>query len=628
LYNLGQAQTLSVFCEAVAIEQSESQAIRLELEHILSSAGFSRSDRQSQFLRFLVEKHLEGKDNELKESVIGVEVFGRDPGYDPKLDAIVRTEAVRLRARLDKYYATEGSVNSLIIALPKGGYKPAFRARPTLPKARTPRRARTWWVAAASAAALIGAAGGAWLVSRTSEVSFTVAVLPLENLDRDPATDYFADGLTDEIIRNLSTIEGLTVPSRTSSFAVKGKSLDAKDAGRQLGADYLVEGSVLHAGDQLRINVALVRARDDARLWSQRFDRKLTDVFAIQDEISLGIANTLRLTLHPGRRRYEMNLEAYDLYLRGRQLMASFPTQGRPIAKPALDYFEKAIAKDPNYALAYAGTADAFLAIERNMGSAAPMGREGVARARAAAERAVELDPMLSEAHSAMASVRAREYAWQDAERGFHRAIELNPNNALAHLELGFSVLIVQGRFEEGLAAVRRAVRLDPLSPYANTEFGRALIWAGQYDEGIDQLRKAIALEPSRNRPYSLLARALSLQGKNAEALTVRDDAMKRGALLGSGPAADYPCVLARLGRREEVLALLQRQLDAPGAGARSVAQTYACLQDPERTLEYLEKAVAANEPNLAEILQSPDLAWMRTNSRFATLRQELNLAP
>ena len=242
-------------------ESAENQAVRQELEHLLSSAGFSRNDRQSQFLRFLVEKHLEGRDNELKESVIGVEVFGRDPGYDPKLDAVVRTEAVRLRARLDKYYATEGSADPLIIELPKGGYKPVFRARPTLQREGKTRPPRPWWVAAALGAAVVAASGATWWSARTSEGPFTVAVLPLENLDRDPGSDYFADGLTDEIIRNLSVIDGLTVPSRTSSFALKGKSLNPAEAGKRLGADYLVEGSVQHAGDQLRVNVALIRVR-------------------------------------------------------------------------------------------------------------------------------------------------------------------------------------------------------------------------------------------------------------------------------------------------------------------------------------------------------------------------------
>jgi TolB-like protein/Tfp pilus assembly protein PilF len=611
----------------VESESAKNQAVRRALEHLLSSAGFSRNDRQSQFLRFLVERHLEGRDNELKESVIGVEVFGRDPGYDPKLDGIVRTEAVRLRARLEKYYATEGSADPLIIELPKGGYKPVIRTRPTLQAEAKTLSARNWWVAAGLAAAVIAASGATWWTARSNEGAVTVAVLPIENLDRDPSSDYFADGLTDDIIRNLSVIDGLTVRSRTSSFALKGKSLNVGEAGKQLGADYLVEGSAQRAGDQLRVNVALIRVGHDDRLRYERFERRLTDVIAIQDEISRGIVNSLRLRFPSARRRYEANLEAYDLYVRGRQIMASFPTQGRPIAGPAIEYFEQAIAKDPNYAIAWAGMAHALVSVERNVG-AFSLGLCGLTRARAAAERAVELDPMLSEAHSAMASVRAREYAWPEAEQGFRRAIELNPNNALAHLELGGSVLVVQERFAEGLDEVRRAVRLDPLSPYVNTEFGRALMWAGQYDEAIEQLRKAIELEPSRNRPYSLLARALTLQGKNAEALTVRDAAVKRGARIVSGPAPDESCVLARLGRRDEALANVQGQLNKPVLAARAVALIYGCLGDAERTLEYLEKALAANEPNLPEIVQSPDLAWMRPNPRFATLRKELNLAP
>ena len=197
-----------------------------ELELVLSSAGFSRNERQSQFLRFLVERHLEGRDSELKESVIAVEVFGRDPGYDPKLDGIVRTEAMRLRARLDKYYAAEGSRDPLIIELPKGGYRPVFRERPT-PCNRCRECAlgldgmghRGGWLRLRLRRARPGGGRG-----RPGPV--TVAVLPFENQDQDPATDYFADGLTDEIIRNLSVIEGLTVPSRTSSFALKGKAIE------------------------------------------------------------------------------------------------------------------------------------------------------------------------------------------------------------------------------------------------------------------------------------------------------------------------------------------------------------------------------------------------------------------
>jgi TolB-like protein/Tfp pilus assembly protein PilF len=599
--------------------ESKEQAVRAALDRILSSKGFSRNDRQSQFLRFLVERHLDGRDNELKESVIGVEVFGRDPAYDPKLDAVVRTEAVRLRARLDKYYAAEGASDPLIIDLPKGGYKPAFRDRVPAQVRAALRSTRIWWIAAAVATAVIVALT-LWWRAQTRDASFSVAVLPFENLNRDPDTDYFVDGLTDEIIRNLSIIEGLTVPSRTSSFALRGKSLNAHEAGKQLGADYLIEGSVQHAGDQLRVNAALIRVRDDSRLWSERFERKLTDVFAIQDEISRGIVNTLRLKLSPGRRQYETNLGAYDDYLRARQLMASFPTQGRPIAVPAMEYFERAIAKDPHYALAYAGLADAYLAVERNVGAQSPIGRVGVPRARETAARAVELDPMLSEAHSAMASLRAREYAWHDAEQRYRRAIELNPNNALARLGLGYSVLLVQGRFEEGLNEIRRAVQLDPLSPYINTEYGRALVMAGRYDEATGQLRKAIALEPTRNRPYGELANVLSLQARHDEAFSVLDEAVKRGA---NQLLIKDPCIYARAGRRDEALALVrQRTVQIE----RVVARAYACLGQSDEVLDHLEKALEANEPNLPEIVQSPEMAPMHTNPRFAVVRKKLNL--
>ena len=461
-------------------------AIRQALERVLSSSGFARNERLSGFLRFLVERHLEGRDSELKESVIAHEVFGREADYDPKLDAIVRTEAVRLRARLEKYYQTDGSQDPWIIDLPKGGYRPVVRQRlavepaTDIPPGRPERAARVSrirWTAGAVAALVLVAIAAAWWWTRPGRQALTIAVLPLEN-QGDPANEYFADGLTDEIIRNLSLIEGVTVPSRTSSFAIKGKGLTPGEAGRQLGADYLVEGSVLHAGDQLRITVALVRARDEHRLWSDRFDRTLTDVFAIQDEISRGIVNTLRLNLSPGRRRYETNLEAYDLYLRGRHLMASFPApRGRPIALPAVKYFEQAIAKDGNYAIAYAGMADALIAIERNVGTANPWGATILSKAKDAAERAIKLDPMLSEGHSAMASIRAREYAWQEAERGFRQAIELNPNNALAHLELGTSVLVVQGRFDEGLREVRRALDSIGCPPTSTRKWARRSFW-------------------------------------------------------------------------------------------------------------------------------------------------------
>jgi tetratricopeptide (TPR) repeat protein len=233
---------------------------------------------------------------------------------------------------------------------------------------------------------------------------------------------------------------------------------------------------------------------------------------------------------------------------------------------------------------------------------------------------------MLSEAHSAMGSIHAREYAWEEAESSLRRAIHLNQNNAIAHAELGFHVLLMMGRVEEGLDEIGRAVRLDPLSPYMNTEYGRALFWAGRYDDAINRLRNAIALEPTRARAYGVLARTLYAQGRTSDAVAVFEEAIRRGALLPGVTNDDLACVAARAGRRGEevVTAMLQRQL--ANRVANIVARAYACLGDELQALEHLERALAAGEPNLAEILQAPDLGGMRANPRLAELRQKLDL--
>ncbi|MGH9657809.1 MAG: hypothetical protein ACRD96_04640, partial [Bryobacteraceae bacterium] len=308
----------------MATVDSETQAVRQQLERALASANFTHSERLSRFLRFVVERHLEGRDNELKESVIALEVFGnRD--YDPKQDSIVRTEAGRLRARLAEYYVGEGGGDAVIIELPKGGYVPVFRRAGAAVESNRSLRLRlgtrlgtrrSLTVALVCFAVALAAAG--WWRLQHQNAPISIAVLPLNNFSQDPANDYFADGLTDEIIRNLSIIDGLSVRSQTSSFAFKGKPRNVREAGKQLAADYILEGSVLRAGQQLRINARLVRVRDDLPLWSGRYDREVTDVFAIQDEMARGIVNGLRLKLGRGRRRYVSSTEAYVLVLRAR----------------------------------------------------------------------------------------------------------------------------------------------------------------------------------------------------------------------------------------------------------------------------------------------------------------------
>jgi adenylate cyclase len=269
-----------------------------------------------------VERHLDGKDDELKETLLAVEVFGRKPDYDPKQDSIVRTEAGRLRSKLIEYYAGEGRNDSVVIELPKGRYTPVFRITDVAAEHQRTLRSR-WSRVGLVTLALAIAVVGYWWGHKSSPID--IAVLPLKNLSPDASNEYFVDGLTDEIIRHLSTIEGLAVRSQTSSFAFKEASRNLGEVGKQLGVDYIVEGSVLRDGPRLRINAQLVRVRDDFMLWSGRFDRELTDIFAIQDEISRGVVNNLRLRLGHTRRRYETSVEAYDLYLQALALRVQGP---------------------------------------------------------------------------------------------------------------------------------------------------------------------------------------------------------------------------------------------------------------------------------------------------------------
>ena len=462
---------------------NEQDALQL-LGRVLSGSGFARNERMSRFLRFLVERHLEGRDNELKESLIAVEVFGRRPDYDPKLDSIVRTEAARLRARLIDYYAGEGRSDLVVIDVPKGGYIPVFRQREAAREGRKTRSGQRW-LSVALACSAVALAAASWWSLRHQNTPIRIAVLPLENLSPEPSSDYFADGLTDEIIRNLSVIDGLAVRSRTSSFALKGQRRNVREAGKQLEADYLLEGSVLRAGDQLRIDAQLIRARDDFPLWSGRFDRKLTDVFAIQDEIALGIVNNLRLQLGRGRRRYETSVEAYDFYLQGRALPLRRGLLG---VLQSIAPFEQAVAKDASFAPAYAGLGAAYAI--RSIQFPVDHPADESEKMRAAAEKALQLDPLLAEAHEALALVYARDSRWGEAEKSFRRAIELDPNRSSTYTHFALWLLYVLGRNDEALGQLRIAQKTDPLSPEVYLALALVLTSTGRYEQAAAQCLK------------------------------------------------------------------------------------------------------------------------------------------
>jgi TolB-like protein len=584
-------------------------AARRQLNRVLASDGFSRNERLARFLRFVVEQHLEGKDAEIKESVIAVEVFGRGSDHDPKQNSIVRNEAARLRARLNEYYVGEGKNDGLIIELPKGGYAPVFRqpavepATSSLgPGIKSPPRRRLWLLVATAAVALtVGTLGWWWFQHQNAPIA--IAVLPLTNLSQDPANDYLADGLTDEIIRNLSIIEGLAVRSQTSSFVFKGKPRNVREAGKLLEADYILEGSVLRAGQQLRINVQLVRVRDDFPLWSGRYDRELPDVLAIQDEISRGIVNSLRLKLGRGRRRYETNAEAYDLYLRARA-RAEDQTGLRGL-ESSIPFFEQTIVKDPSFAPAYAGLAVACAGLSGMDRFNADQRSELISKMRVAAEKAIELDPLSAEAHRALGLMYARDAQWGQSEKSFRRSLQLDPNSSGTRADLIIYLLLPLGQFEQAVAEARMADKADPLGRQVQEIVRRALFSAGRIGEGIAHCPKPCA-------------EALVIQGK-AEAIPILEEQFKgRLAASGSGLLGRAYALAGRRAEAEKIATIQWRPIEQ--------AEIFTALGDKNRAFEALERAIPLGPVRLGRDLTYPEFAPLRGDPRVKALRKKVGL--
>ena len=594
------------------------EAVRSQLERVLASSGFVRNERLSRFLRFAVERHLENRDSELKESVIGVEIFGRKPDFDSKHDPIVRTEAVRLRARLNEYYLNGGRTDPLIIEIPKGGYAPVFRALPSagiesedVTSGRPQSKIR---VKVAIAVACVCAAAATALIWRTRHEAtpIPIAVLPLESPGHNADGGYFSDGLTSEIIRNLSIIDGMVVRSQTSSFAFKGKPRDIREAGKQLGADYILEGSVFREAQKLRINVQFVRVRDDVPVWSTRFDRELTDVFAIQDEISRGIVNSLRLTLGRGRRRYEISTEAYDLYLRGISLPLRHGLLG---VDESVEPLDAATAKDPSFAPAYAALAVAYAF---RSGQARFNIEDQVRLMRSTADAAIRLDPLLPEAYEAVGVSQARLGQWQQAQQSFHRAIELNRSDALAYRHLAFFVLFPLGRIQEALEQFNKALMLDPLGSTLHNEMALTLMAARRPREAEEHCEKLPAEWVQKN---GCLLMARLYQGRVDEVIAAPRPGISRFSHSVDEPVV-IGCAYARSGRRQDA-----ERLAATITDPIDQARIFAFLRDREHTIQALERAIPEGPGRMGRAVENPEFGWLRGDPQLRSIRNKVGLA-
>ena len=461
----------------------------------------------------------------------------------------------------------------------------------------------------------------------------SIAVLPFENLSRDPDNAYFTEGIQDEILARLAKIADLKVISRTSTQRYKSSPDDLPQIAKRLGVSSILEGSVQRTADRVRVTVQLINAASDAHLWAETYDRNLTDVFAAESDIAKMIAETLRAKLTGSEQdaltaRPTENTEAHQLYLRGRYF---WNKRTGADFKKAIGYFNQAIDKDPNYALAYAGLADAYVLLPA-YAEASP--KESLPQAKAAAEKALELDSTLGEAHTTLGNALvAYDLNFAEANREFQRAIELNPNYATAHQWYAETGLVPLGQFEKAIAEVKHALELDPLSIVINADVGTILTNARRYDQAIEQLRKTVEMDPGFYYAHWTLGNALELKGLNEEAIAeykeaiaLNDDPLPR-ALLGH--------LYAKIGRKNEALAILEQLRELRESSKQryvspyNLALVHIGLGQKDEAIQLLEETYEDRDGyDIAFIKVEPLLDPLRGNPRFEALVQKVFAGP
>jgi serine/threonine protein kinase/tetratricopeptide (TPR) repeat protein len=459
-----------------------------------------------------------------------------------------------------------------------------------------------------------------------AEASPSIAVLPFADMSPQKDQEYFCDGITEELINALAKVEGLRVAARTSAFQFKGKAEDIGKIGTQLKVRMVLEGSVRKAGDRLRVTAQLINVADGYHLWSERYDREMKDVFAIQDEIARAVVDTLKIKLfgEVGRqlvKRYTEDLEAYDLYLRGHYYWNKWHSEA---ARKGIEYFERAIGKDPNYAPAYARLAECL----------ACLGYWGIStgevwkKAKTAAVKALEIDDTLAEAHVSLGVISSLcDWKWSEADKEFKRAIELNPGLAGAHSWYAVHLPAV-GRLDEALAEAKVALRLDPLSMLTNGGLGSTLYIRREYDQAVDQLQKTLELDPANPRVYYYLGR--SYIGKamleDASAALQRGSQSSGGDLRLLGVLGHCYALMRRRREAEKLLDELKSRQEPSNLAPFSLALIYVGFGDTGEAFLWLEKALEERSGGLRYLKVDPLLDSLRPNPRFNNLVERMGL--
>jgi TolB-like protein/Flp pilus assembly protein TadD/class 3 adenylate cyclase len=480
-----------------------------------------------------------------------------------------------------------------------------------------------------AAAVLLIAAIALWIYSRQVPLTpsgKSIAVLPFENLSRDPDNTYFAEGIKEEILSRLSKVADLKVISIRSTRQPSISLTDLSQMAQKLGVETFLEGSVQRSADEVRVTVQLVKAQTDAHLWADTFDRKLTDIFAVESEIAKAVADTLQAKLTGSQERAISakptgNLEAYQFYLRGRYYWNRRTAGG---LKRALDQFQQAADRDPTFALAYVGLADCYLQLEEY---ASTPSSETLPKARAAAQRALQIDNSLGEAHTSLGLIDVYLRQFEEAEKEYKRGIELNPSYPTAHH--WYSVyLLTQGRLDEAIAEIKRAQELDPLSPVISDHLTICYFFKGDLNAGIEQCRKIIELDPNYPRAHGHLGWAYLKQGREQQVVAE----LQKGVEVSGGGSQELGFLgygYGALGKRSEAMAILgelKERYARRESLAMYIAAVYTGLGDKDQAFAWLERDFQARTGMLNVIIFRPPYDTLRDDPRFADLLQRMGL--
>ncbi|HTB98143.1 MAG TPA: tetratricopeptide repeat protein [Terracidiphilus sp.] len=651
--------------EPAVLRPEQTALVRHHLEDILASPAFAGRKRTQDFLRLIVTHTLQGENDSLRERMIGAELFGRPVSYDTGSDSVVRVRASEVRKKLAQFYNDSSDHRHPVrIELPSGSYVPRFHfestdaqlAAETHPDSAAPEKhaennsaggdsvshagtasakperkvelrriviARiAVWSLIAAFLLVVGYAGyRRWVGSaNTHKGIHSIAILPLENLSGTPAQDYFADGMTEELINDLGQVSTLRVISLTSSMSYKGTKKKLPDIAKELAVEAVVEGGILRDGNQVRISTQLIDARTDRPIWAHTYTRDLNGAIAWQGEVAQAIAEEISTQLTPQEqahlaRKNTVNTEAQDQYLHGILLREADD------CKEAVDFFHRAIAIDPSYAQAHSALASCY----GRLGESGRMPYQAAfTQQKAEALSAIQLDDSLSEAHAELANTdMTLDWDWSNAAAEFHRALELNPNSATNHEKYAF-YLVRTGNQTEALAEIERSVDLDPVSGSTFHAEGFIDYFSRQYDRAFALTQSARVLRTSLPDWNFLLGDLYAGKGRYAEAIA-------EFAKSGDGPYSlgHLGNAYARAGQvdaAQRTIARLEQDVRKDGIGRYEIALVYAGLGRKQDAFKWLEEAYSVHDVGLVYLKADPCLDPLRSDPRFLDLLHRVGL--